>query len=258
MAVITLLTDFGETYLAEVKGEILRVNPQVQIVDLSSRVRNLKEGAFLLRSVVRHYPYDAVHLAAIDPGGSGGKRALAVVVNRGTGTTYLLGPDNGLLHPAARSLGDFQVYQIDLEPPPDIIHAFHGRDILAPAAARLSRGEKPEALGSPISDFERLDIDTYKVETGGIWGEIIYIDPTGNLITNIPIRAVGGRLRLRDTLEVFGQKLPFLRNYGDAPRGEPLVLVGSHDTLEISVNRGSAAERFGSKEGDRVVLKITG
>lgn len=269
MKTITLLTDFGETYLAGMKGEILKINPEANIIDVSPRIspRNIKEGAFILRSMVKHFPYDSVHLAVIDPG-STGRRSIIVGAKSFFYSTFLLGPDNGLLIPAAKLLGDFLVYEISMEVMVD--SPFHGRDVLAPVAANLSKGSKPEEFGSVINDWIRLDIDNFVVEEDRVKGEVMLVDSHGNVVTNIPYGEVKGKLRyyqdvtLLAKVEVGGkekvfprmQPFKFCRRYGDVKEGNPLLVVGSHDTLEISVNRGNASKLLNLKIGDEVLFRL--
>jgi S-adenosylmethionine hydrolase len=248
---ITLLTDFGSAYTAAMKGKILSVSPEARIVEISTKIpsHSVREGAFLLRSVVRHFP-PAVHVGVVDPGVGTRRKGLIVRVGGG----YFVGPDNGLLMPAARALGKPETFEIT-KAFPGVSRTFHGRDLFAPVAARLSRGGTPDEFGVPLNGPVELDLDAYEVSPDLLTGEVLSVDGFGNVVTNIPAGAVAP-LRPGDRLGLHGKIVPFAATYGEVEVHRPLVLVGSHDSLEIAVNQGSAAEAFRLKTGDRVQLKV--
>ncbi len=249
---ITLLTDFGFAYTAAMKGRILSIAPDARIVDVSYKIpsHSVREGAFLLRSVVRHFP-PAVHVGVVDPGVGTQRRGLILK----SGPSYFTGPDNGLLMPAARALGLPEAFEITKQFP-RVSRTFHGRDIFAPVAAHLARGESPDDFGVLLANPADLNLDDCEVSGDILTGEVLSVDGFGNAVTNIPASAVAPLLRPGDRLALHGKILPFVETYGEAELHRPLVLVGSHDCLEISVNQGSAAEAFRLKTGDRVQLKV--
>lgn len=251
---ISLLTDFGFSYTAAMKGRILAIAPDAQIVDISYKIpsHSVREGAFLLRSVVRHFP-PAVHVGVVDPGVGTQRKGLVLKA----GPSYFVGPDNGLLAPAARSLGEVRAYEITKEFP-GVSRTFHGRDIFAPLAAHLSRGERPEEFGMPLLKFTEMNLDDYEVSEGLLSGEVISVDNFGNAITNLPRDALAALLKPGARLALFGKIIPFAETYGEVEAHHPLALIGSHDCLEVAVNRGNAAEFFQLKTGDRVQLKVLG
>ncbi len=247
MSVVTLLTDFGDFYPGVMKGVILSVNPDVKIVDISHGVppQHVRCGAFLLYVAVPFFPRGSVHVAVVDPGVGTSRRPLVV----SAGGSFLVGPDNGVLIPAARRLGRFSVYEIALDG--SVSDTFHGRDVFAPVAARLARGDV-SSLGQEVSDFVDMDFGEVMEKEDRIRGEIVFVDAFGNLVTNIP----GGLVAGKKSISVFGMRVPFLRTYGLARQGEVLALVGSHGFLEIAVNGGSAARLLGCGEGDRVEISF--
>lgn len=249
---ITLLTDFGFSYTAAMKGKILSIVPDARIVDVSYKIpsHSVREGAFLLRSVVRHFP-PAVHVGVVDPGVGTKRKGLILKA----GSAYFTGPDNGLLMPAARALGNPEAFEITKQFP-RISRTFHGRDLFAPVAAHLARGDDAGDFGVPLPNPVGLDLDDCEVSESVLTGEILSVDGFGNAVTNIPDAAVAPLLRQGDRLALHGKVLPFVETYGEVELHRPLVLVGSHDCLEISVNQGSAAEAFRLKTGDRVQLKV--
>src|SRR5439155_17058133 len=186
--VITLTTDFGygSPYVAAMKGVILSINPAARILDLSHAIppQALRHAAFFLASAVPYFPPQAIHAVVVDPG-VGTDRALLYVE---TGQHRLLVPDNGcwteLLHISG---GEPLVHQITESRywRATVSSTFHGRDILAPVAAHLSRGLDPRALGSRASKWVRLDLPRPWRGEDGLHGEVIFVDHFGNLITNI-------------------------------------------------------------------------
>lgn len=249
---ITLLTDFGFSYTAAMKGRILSVLPDARIIDVSYKIpsHSIREGAFILRSVVRHFP-PAVHVGVVDPGV--GTKRKGVILK--AGGSCFVGPDNGLLLPAARSLGEVEAFEITREFP-KVSRTFHGRDLFAPVAAHLARGERPEEFGVPLPAPVDLNLDNYEIGEGLLSGEVLSVDGFGNVVTNIPSSAVATMLRPGARLGLHGKIVPFVATYGEVEYHRPLILTGSHDCLEIAVNQGSAAEFFRLKTGDRVQLKV--
>lgn len=253
MAIITLTTDFGlGKYAATMKGIILGINPEANIVDIHHEVRpqNIREGAFILFDALRYFP-PAVHVAVVDPGVGTERKDIVVECDRG----LLVGPDNGLLMPAARNLGLQRVYEIR-NPKylrPGIHPTFHGRDVLAPAAAHLSLGVKPADLGPEVSNYVDLDFGKAEVSAWELRGRVIYVDRFGNLITNILREAIEGWAKYGEQLviQVGGRGVmgPFHPSYAFGEKGRLLVTISSADLVEVAVNLGSAAQLLGAREG---------
>ncbi|AKB18940.1 MULTISPECIES: S-adenosyl-l-methionine hydroxide adenosyltransferase family protein [unclassified Methanosarcina] len=261
MSVITLTTDFGDLYPAAMKAVILGMNPYVQIVDVTHSVRQagIREGAFALYSLVPYFPANTVHIGVVDPGVGTSRRALAVKAGAAGCEQFFVGPDNGLLIPAARRLGEMEVYEVtngDLMLNLGISATFHGRDIFAPVGTHLSKGLPIEEVGQRVSDFADLDFGYFGVDGPFLMGEVVFTDSFGNVITNIPEDAILRFCTFGSSVEVNGRKIPFVRTYGLAREKEPLALIGSHGFLEIAVNQGSAERQFGLKDGKPVAIKI--
>jgi S-adenosylmethionine hydrolase len=246
MKIITLLTDFGSLYPAAMKGVILGQAPDVILVDIAHDIppQDVRAGAFALLSTARYFPAGTIHLAVVDPGV--GSERLSIAIE--SGGHFFVGPDNGLLMPAARSLGKPRAYEIALEP----LHlhpsrTFHGRDVFAPAAALLAQGRPPRDMGPGVRPRE-LGFGAPHRTKKGIEADVIYVDRFGNLITNMrELPSLQVRLK--------GVELRAVETYSQARRIEPLITLGSHGFLEIAVNKGSAAEAFGLKAGDRIELE---
>jgi len=257
---ITLLSDFGDVYPASMKGVILSVNPEVNIVDISHSVPryNVRAGAFMLMTTAGYFPSGTVHIAVVDPGVGTERRCIAIRAESPSKVHYFVGPDNGLLIPAARSAGEFEVFEITNRNLflGKVSSTFHGRDIFAPAAAHISKGLDIKNAGRQIFDFVDLDFGEGKKRKGTLEGKIIFIDSFGNMVTNISSRIVD--FKLGDLLEIGKKRVTYHISYGFCKIGEPLVLIGSHGYLEIAVNQGNAALFFNKKEDDKITLrKIT-
>lgn len=256
--VITLLSDFGDVYPASMKGVILGINPDANIVDISHSAprHDVRAGAFMLMNCARYFPSGTVHIAVVDPGVGTKRRSIAIRADApGSGLQYFVGPDNGLLIPAARSIGEFEAYEITNKKliRESISGTFHGRDIFAPVGAHISKGLDISDVGEMIFDFVDLDFGKGIKKNGTLEGRVIFIDSFGNVVTNIPAGMV--EFRLGDVLEIEKKQVLFQSSYGFCKKGEPLALIGSHGYLEIAVNRGSAAEFFNKKQGDKIDMK---
>jgi len=257
--VITLLSDFGEVYPASMKGVILDIDPGANIVDITHSIprHDIRAGAFILMNTAKYYPSGTVHIAVVDPGVGTKRRAIAVRAESMEGKThFFIGPDNGLLIPAAKSIGNIKVYEISNSTlfQENISSTFHGRDVFAPVGAYISKGLGIEKVGRRINDFNVLDFGTGRRIKDSLQGEVIYIDIFGNIITNFFGKSLD--FRSGDELIIDKRKVIFSRSYGFCEEGYPLALVGSHGYLEIAVNMGSAARMFCKKQGDEIKICI--
>lgn len=245
MKIITLLTDFGSFYPAQMKGVILGKikGEDVTLVDIAHDIppQDVRAGAFALLSSVVYYPPGTIHLAVVDP--EVGTERLGIVVE--SGGQFFVGPDNGLLMPAARSLGHPLAYKIACQL--DASNTFHGRDIFAPVAAMVANGQSPSSIG-PMVKPKDLSLGSPRKTDRGIEAAVIYVDGFGNLILNI-------RKLPSSSFSLKGVRLRRVRTYAEAKRIEPLITIGSHGYAEIAVNRGSAADAFCLKTGDRIELE---
>ncbi|VVB55095.1 Chlorinase [uncultured archaeon] len=257
--VITLLSDFGDVYPASMKGVILGIDPDANIVDITHSIprHDIRAGAFILMTCARYFPSGTVHIAVVDPGVGTKRREIAIkAVSLDGDTHYFIGPDNGLLIPAAKSIGTIEVYEISNTNlfQRNISCTFHGRDIFAPVGAHISKGSRIENLGGRILDYKDLDFGKGKKVNGSIHGTVIYIDSFGNIITNIS--AESGDFRPGDELRIGKRRVIFGSSYAFFKEGDPLILIGSHGFLEIAVNTGNAAKMFGKKQEDEIIISI--
>jgi len=263
MKIITLLTDFGSFYPAQMKGVILsqlaKKAQDITFVDIAHDIppQDVRAGAFALLSSARYFPPGTIHICVVDPGV--GTKRLGLVVE--SGGQLFVGPDNGLLMPAAKSLGTpgnpLQAYKIgpleDLSlshgfpVPSPASNTFHGRDVFAPVAALLALGQSPAGIGPRVRPKD-LNFTEAKKTDWGFEATVIYVDRFGNLILNM-------RTVPEFQLSLLGIKLRRVATYAQARRIEPLITLGSHGFAEIAVNDGNAAEAFCLKAGDRVELE---
>jgi S-adenosylmethionine hydrolase len=259
---VTFLSDFGlkDPYVAEMKAIVLRVCPGAKLVDISHSIDkfDVRMGAFVLASAAPFFPKGTVHVAVVDPGV--GTRRLPIVAETGIGC--FVGPDNGVLLLAASRGGLRHVYVI--ENPrymlPRVSRTFHGRDVFAPAAAHLALGVAASKFGREIRDYVVPKFAAPVLEENSVSGEVLHVDDFGNVITNVSsetVRKLG--VSERGLLQVeAGDKSAAVRlcsAYGEVAKGKPLLILGSHDFLEISVNQGSAAKLLAVKRGDSVRVR---
>jgi len=256
--IITLTTDFGaeSPYAAAMKGVILGLNPSARIVDLSHHIppQDVRHAAFLLAAAVPCFPRGVIHVVVVDPG-VGSERAVLYVE---VGGHRLLAPDNGcwtLLAcngdqpPVVRRLAEPRFWR------KQVSNTFHGRDILAPVAAHLSLGARPQDLGPVTTEWISLNLPAPRQEADQLVGEVVFIDHFGNLITNIPGDLTGARFA---AFSIGGTDVSqFVQTYAEARPGTLVALISSSDLLEIAVNQGNAAQRLAAAVGTpvRVLLR---
>ena len=244
---VVFVTDFGEsdTYAAQMAGALLKADPRARVVAGFHAVppQDVAAGADALAELVAAFPPGTTFVTVVDPGVGTGRAVLAA----SAGGMFHVAPDNGLL--AALLDGDPAARAVRLPPHAGEYATFHGRDVMAPAAGRLTRGEPLEALGEATTEWARLDRPgVERLDGGAVVGRIMRADRFGNLITNVPRSACPGAKRV----VVGGRTVPVGRMYADVPAGEPVALVGSNGRWEVAVRNGSAAQEFLCREGDPV------
>ena len=258
MSIITLTTDFGtgSSYVATMKGVILSINPEVTLVDLTHDVpaQDIRYAAMVLDSVCPRFPPDTIHVAVVDPG-VGTDRA---IVYARMGGQQFIAPDNGLLSRLAERHRPDQVVRL-ANPEfwlPEVSATFHGRDIMAPAAAHLTRGVAPEQLGPPHDGL--VAIQWLRVHRGErrLEGAVEQIDSYGNLITNITVDMLEGRPTDERACIICGiyETFGIYRTYAEQPPGTLVALIGSSGQLELAVVGDNAASRLGIEIGALVVV----
>ena len=261
MKIITFLTDFGTKsgYPAQMKGVVSTISSDARTIDITHDItpQDIREGAFVLLTTVPYYPVGTVHVAVVDPGVGTDRKGIIIT----TKSHILIGPDSGLLIPAARSLGDFIVYEITNRKYMlnFVSNTFHGRDIFTPVAAHIVNGVPFEEIGPITNEFVDLNFGQGEITRKSASGKIIYIDRFGNIITNI------GGIRLRAALNYDKKimafignnkqkQIMFVKSYSYVKKGQTLATVGSSNFLEIGVNQGNAAKKLKIKPDDPVKI----
>ncbi len=252
MIVVTLTTDFGlrDSYVAEVKGAILGIAPDVQLVDVTHDVaaHDVTEAALALEAAAPYFPAGTIHVAVVDPGVGTERRGFVLEA----GGQRFVGPDNGLFTPFLA--GEWRAFELAAVAYrlARVSRTFHGRDVFGPAAAHLARGIAASAFGPAITNPVILRWPTPSEVGGGLVGEVVHVDRFGNLVTSIPADAVGSEDAF--AVRVAGEWLPLVSTYGDLPRGQAGALIGSRNRLEVAVREGSAARLLGARRGTAVFL----
>ncbi|WP_234554085.1 SAM hydrolase/SAM-dependent halogenase family protein [Thermus caliditerrae] len=257
MRPVFFLSDFGleDPYVGVVKAVLRQRAPGVKVVDLAHALppQDLRRAAYALFEALAYLPEGAVVLAVVDPGVGTRRRAIAAI-----GRRLYVGPDNGLftlawlLDPPQRA---FLLEKVRPPAPQGVQtlggwapggHTFHGRDLFAPAAAHLALGLPAGELGPevPVGSLLRLPLRL----SPGPEGEVLTFDRFGNAITTLLQAPLGA------WVEVGGRRVPVRRTFGEVGEGEAVAYLGSAGLLEVAVNRGSAKEALGLKEGTPVRL----
>lgn len=255
---VTLTTDFGtrDSYVAELKGVLLSEGPpDLRVIDLSHELApfDVHGAALFLRSALRRFPSGSIHLAIVDPGVGSERRALIVQLR----DCLLVGPDNGSFGYVYD--GSERVFEIDRARLGGraVSSTFHGRDLFAPVAARLSAGAPPESLGVPVSGHERMTFPMVEVRADSLHGRVIHIDRYGNLITNLSdaiLRDFTGEPRAGSLCFYVGEHpvRELVEHYAQGKPGELVALIGSSGLLEIAAREASAARMLAAEVGRSV------
>ena len=241
------------------KGAILTINPHATLVDLSHHVpaHSVEDAAYLLKSCYRYFPKGTVHVAVVDPGV--GTRRQPMVVK--TARYYFLGPDNGLFSYIFDEEAEVEVREIGnqhcrLE---SVGRTFDGRDIFAPAAARLTTNQPFESFGRRIEEWVAFPILEPERGANGLVGEVVYVDHFGNLISSLTLKHVDA---VRSTaprqgleLQIAGFRVNGLvASYAVGSKVEPSALINSNGAIEVFVKEGSAAQWLKVGRGEPVTL----
>jgi S-adenosylmethionine hydrolase len=262
---ITFLSDFGlrDDFVGTCHGVMKRIAPEAEIVDITHGIpaREIVQGALVLANTVPYMP-QGVHLAVVDPGVGGPRRALAL--GDGEGRVYV-GPDNGLLLPAAERAGITDAHEIvnpeyALAP---VSRTFHGRDIFAPAAAHLVRGLALEELGPPIDPaaLVRLELPRAELRPNRISATVLYVDAFGNIQLNLTREHLGDadvQPGSRIELELAGQRYFAIaaRTFSDARAGDLILYEDSYGNVAVAMNGGNAAEMLGARAGQDARINL--
>jgi S-adenosyl-L-methionine hydrolase (adenosine-forming) len=263
--IVTFTTDFGHNdhFVGTVKGVILNIVPEAEIVDISHAVQSFDifDGALTIAQAYSYFPAETVHMVVVDPGVGTERRPLLVKTEK----HIFVAPDNGVLSLVYGREERLHVREITadhyyLQP---VSRTFHARDIFAPVAAYLAKGVADEKFGEIITDFVRFNAPKPKsVDGTTLKGVVLKVDRFGNLITNItpqdapmlfqldplPFKVIVGKREITEIKSVYAEGAP----------GEVFGILGSMGYLEIATNRGSAVQLVGSGKGSEVKVLLQG
>ncbi len=261
--VIAFLTDFGyrDPYVAAMKGVALLINPSAKLVDVTHEIPSfdVDAGAFTLLASYRYFPPGTVFVVVVDPGVGSARRAIAIA----TRNYYFVGPDNGVLIPAAEEDGIELV--VELKNPEYWRHpvsaSFHGRDVFTPVAAWISRGVPLRCLGSEVdpSTLVKPGIRMWIVVEGACAKlRVIHVDKFGNVVLSQRFEALTRELGLsigtNVVVKVGGReyRARVSRVFSEVPKDQLVLYRNSFDLAELAINLGSASEALGLSKGDLV------
>jgi S-adenosylmethionine hydrolase len=262
--VITFLSDFGveDDFAGTCHGVIKRLAPKADVIHITHGIQptSVLQGAVVLANTLPYMPV-GVHLAIVDPGVGTPRRALVLRTEDGR---MLVGPDNGLLVPAAEALGGVagahEITNRDyaLEP---VSATFHGRDVFSPAAAHLALGVDPSELGGPVEpeSLVRLEFPAAEIGSRRVRATCLYVDRFGNIQLNLkasdlePLGIVPGR-RVEAQLPVDRFYAVAARTFADARPGDIILYEDAYGNITIAISRGNAAETFDVRAGTEVRL----
>jgi S-adenosylmethionine hydrolase len=264
---VTFLSDFGlqDDFVGTCHGVIKLIAPEAQVIDVTHGIprQQVLQGALVLANTIPYMPV-GVHLAVIDPGVGSARRALAL--RDEDGRTFV-GPDNGLLIPAAERAGIAAAHELAnpeyaLE---SISRTFHGRDLFAPAAAHLARGVSIDALGPPIDPgaLVRLDLPQPEVGPRRIAATVLYVDSFGNVALNLTRDHVAGVGIVPGTqveLELGGERFYAVaaRTFADARAGDIMLYEDSYRNMSVAISNGNAAEMLHARAGQSLRINVGG
>jgi len=257
--IITLTTDYGtnDHLVGTLKGVILKISPDVDIVDITHNVTpyDLLDGALAIGSAYSYFPARTIHVVVIDPGVGTERRPLLVSGE----TQYFVAPDNGVLslvydREASILVRHANVEHYYLHP---VSKTFHGRDVFAPIAAWLAKGSQAASMGDEITDYKKFAMPRPKSVDGARKGVVLRVDSFGNLITNfrtedLPAKAIeDSALQLQIGTQTVSR---LVDTFAKGNPGETFAYIGSNGFVEIGVNRGSASKALNVGRGAPVVL----
>ena len=276
---LVLATDFGlaDAYVGMMRGVVFSINPHAHVIDLTHGIgpQDVRHGAVVLADAHTYFPDGSIFVAVVDPGVGTDRPAILLE----TPQHRFVAPDNGLLTLVCRRY-DPEFGGSDTSGPAEVPNGckawrltnpeywrhpvsatFHGRDVFAPAAAHLSTGVEPDALGNSTTSITALSWPVPRPERNVVRGQIIFADAFGNLVSDITAdilanMGVSGR-ESEVVVNIAGRDIAGLsRTFQDPPGGGLKALLGSHGRLEVALVDGNAAAALGAGGGTEIVLRI--
>jgi S-adenosylmethionine hydrolase len=263
---ITFLSDFGlkDDFVGTCHGVMKRIAPEAQIIDITHGIppQAVLQGALVLANTIGFMPV-GIHLAIVDPGVGGPRRPLVL---RDADDRVYVGPDNGLLLPAARRAGIVAAHELAnpayaLE---SISRTFHGRDLFSPAAAHLALGTRLEDLGPPVDPEALIGLDLPEpvLSDGAAVATLLYVDSFGNIALNLTrddVERIGIVSGTRVELELAGERYyaVMARTFADARPGDVILYEDSYRNMSVAISRGSAARMLHAVPGQTIRISTT-
>jgi len=262
--IIGLITDFGDRgqhYVASMKGVILSINPKANIIDIAHNITpfSIIEAAYIIKSTYSLYPKNTIFIIVVDPGVGSNREIILIRTKSGY---FFIGPNNGIFTNVFDSselskcihIKNEQYFNIPVS------KTFHGRDIMAPIGAYITKGVNIDKFGSkfPVTKLINFPIELKKISDNKIRCTIQYIDDFGNLITNIKGNYVIFKEDTEMAIRTGDQKIrgKFVKFFEEVFVNSLLFIVGSSGFLEISKNQGKAASYLGLKVGDVITIEL--
>jgi len=265
---VTFLSDFGlqDDFVGTCHGAIRRIAPDAKVIDITHGIepQAVLQGALVLANTLPYMP-EGVHLAVVDPGVGGDRRWLAL---RDRGGRLYVGPDNGLLVPAADKLGGIDSaweltnsgYMLKR-----VSRTFHGRDVFSPAAAHLASGVDPAELGPAVesSSLVRLELPEPEIGAKVIRATVLYVDRFGNVQLNLSrtdVESAGilpGR-RIELDLGVDRYYATAARAFADARPGDIILYEDAYENIAVAITGGNAAEMLSARAGQPITIHVPG
>jgi len=263
---VTFLSDFGlrDDFVGVCHGVIKRIAPEVEIVDITHGIppQQILQGALVLANTVPYMP-EGVHLAVIDPGVGTDRKALAL--RDASGRVYV-GPDNGLLVPAAaRNGGVAEAHELTNREYalPEISRTFHARDVFAPAAAHIALGVELSELGPALDPAElvRIEVPEPEFGSGRITATVLYVDSFGNVQLNVNQEQLAGAgIEPGSSVELARGPDRYYasaaRTFADARQGDLILYVDAYLNVSLAISGGDAAALLGSRPGERMRILL--
>lgn len=263
--IVTFTSDYGleDEFVGVCRGVMLNIAPELKVVDVHHNVlrQDVRHGAVVLEQSIDYLPV-ATHLAVVDPGVGSNRKAVAIVSSSGS---VFVGPDNGLLLPAAESRGARveAAYELANESflLTPISQTFQGRDIFAPAAAHVADGVDPKELGPVVApaDLVRLEMPEAWVHDDHLHGEVLQVDRFGNLQFNFDrthLAKVGlhDRSRLEVRMEGHRLQVTFGSTFAEVDNGEFVLIEDSYGKVSLAVNKGDAGAKLRARSRSTVIV----
>jgi S-adenosylmethionine hydrolase len=241
------------------KGVILSIHPDVQIVDITHNViaHDILDGALTIGEAYKYFPPKTVHVVVVDPGVGTPRRPLLVAADQ----HYFIAPDNGVLSSVYDQSEALHVWNIISEHyfRQPVSNTFHGRDVFAPVAAWLTKSWQTSAFGESIDDFVRFGMPKAKASGNTLKGTVLRVDHFGNLVTNVAATdlppGTNGDAKIK-ILVGSTEITKLVQTFAQGSNGEAFGLIGSSGYLEISVNKGSASRVLGAGRGAEVTIEL--